>query len=113
MGLSPCTWRSGGWSGATFIGEPPTVYRGFPALAANLEHSCRITAAGALQSLAASALDWVPGAAPQQSRFARSAAFRCVYRLSICRDLCPVIEATSIMFSPLSKNRLVASWRRS
>jgi hypothetical protein len=37
----------------------------------------------------------------------------CVYRFSICVDLCPVMACTVIMGKPFSQNRLVASWRKS
>jgi len=47
------------------------------------------------------------------NNLARSSAFRCVYLFSICNVLCPVMALTSIGFNPFSKNRLVASWRRS
>jgi hypothetical protein len=44
---------------------------------------------------------------------ARSSAFKCVYLFNICKVLWPVMAETSIGFSPFSKNRLVASCRRS
>jgi hypothetical protein len=40
---------------------------------------------------------------------AKSSAFRCVYLQSIRGSLCPVILATSMMFSPFSNIRVVAS----
>ena len=43
----------------------------------------------------------------------RSSALKCVYRLSICRVLWPVMAATCMGFNPFSKSLLVASWRRS
>lgn len=47
------------------------------------------------------------------SFFAKSSARKCVYRRSIRRSLCPVMLATSMMFSPFSNNLVVASCRRS
>lgn len=47
------------------------------------------------------------------SFFARSSARRWVYRRSICQVLCPLMVATSGNVRPLSKNRDMASCRRS
>ena len=42
-----------------------------------------------------------------------ASALRCVYRRSICIDLCPLIAATSWPDRPASTSRLTASWHRS
>ena len=44
---------------------------------------------------------------------ASSSAFRCIYRCSMRRFRCSMMLATSMMFSPLSNSRVVASWRSS
>ena len=46
---------------------------------------------------------------PYPNLFTKSSALRCVYRLSICKVLWPVMAATSMGLSPFSKSREVAS----
>lgn len=50
---------------------------------------------------------------PHPNFRARFSASTWVYRLSMARLLCPVMLATSMMRSPFSNRRDVASWRRS
>ena len=49
----------------------------------------------------------------QPKRDSRPSGRMCVYRCSMLIDLCPLIIPTSMGFSPFSKSRVTASWRRS